>query len=81
MQSTDERDRVVDTRIIQNEDNLPRLEEVMQGIQESRAKGAVKHVIANMPAKGETVEINGLKFIVKASNAERGTLHLKIITP
>lgn len=85
MQSYDERDRIIDSKMLEAEIGpglpLPKAESVLSAMKEARAKGAVKHVIANMPGKGETVEILGLKYLVRGVNNENGSLHLKLIAP
>ena len=45
---------------------------------EAQQKGAVKHVIGDLPNKGTVVEINGLKYEVKFVDYKRGELRLKL---
>ena len=74
MQSTNELGKIVQANILDNKLNL-----LSQRIQEAENKGAVRHVIAKMPADGSELEINGLKYKVTYVNNKRGDLHLTLI--
>jgi Mg2+/Co2+ transporter CorC len=52
--------------------------QIQDAIQNAENKGAVKHVIANMPNQGQTIEINGLTFKISYVNNRRGDVHLKL---
>lgn len=72
MQSTDERDQVVQTAILQEKKQLPLSLQVAALMARAEKKGAVKHVIAPLPAVGTTVEILGLRYKVTFSSPKRG---------
>ena len=44
-------------------------------------EGSTKVVIGLIPARGEIVEINGLKFVVLSKSDKKGTIHLEILKP
>lgn len=50
-------------------------------IERAAEKGGVSHVVAPLPACGETVEIHGLTYKVKYSSPGRGKLVLEIEEP
>jgi hypothetical protein len=79
MQSSDAQGKIVNSQILESLEGLPSAASVLSAMKEAKAKGAVKHVIANMPEKGSTVEIMGLKYLVRGVSYETGNLHLKLI--
>lgn len=81
MQSYDENDRIVDTQMLGLEPDKRMLDvaDLAAKIDQAQQKGAVRHVIANMPNEGQTVEINGLQFRVHYVNNHKGDVHLKLI--
>ena len=81
MQSTDERDQVVQTAILQATEHKPLSQRVAGLLAQAEKKGAVKHVIAPLPAAGSIVEILGLRFKVTFSSPKRGKLHLELEQP
>lgn len=74
MQSKDEHDEIVNTAIVASK------EEMIGEFEKAIVKGAVSHVIAQMPKRGEIITIRGLEFIVKSSGS-KGSLHLKLREP
>jgi hypothetical protein len=54
-------------------------DQIASAMRTAAKKGAVKHVIANLPNQGQEVEINGLKFKVSYVNNKRGDVHMKLM--
>lgn len=81
MQSSDASDQLVQTAIIQDKNRIPPHLQIAALIQQAEKKGAVKHVIAPLPAADSVVEILGLKYRVTFSSSKRGKLHLELVQP
>jgi hypothetical protein len=79
MQSRDPRDLIIQTDILKGQGPIVAARALSEKIEQARAKGAVKHVIAPLPNKGTKVTIDGLEYEVKYSNHKRGDLYLKLV--
>lgn len=75
MQSLNKIDEVVQTDVFHNKN----LDGIASRIEVARSKGAIKHVLSEIPNKGSIVEINGLKFEVKFTDYKRGELRLQLV--
>jgi len=76
MQSMNENNEVVQTDILED---IKKFEDVGHKIMLSRRKGAVKHVIGELPPKGSIINLYGLRLEVKFVDYKRGELRLKLL--
>lgn len=78
MQSLDERDQVVQNDVFES---FEKADLLAMRIKAAREKGAIKHVISQLPDKGLFLTINGLIFEVKFVDYKRGEMRLKVVGP
>jgi|CXWL01.1.fsa_nt_gi Mg2+/Co2+ transporter CorC len=79
MQSRNELDQVVNTEVFENNDELKA--KFAEVIEKSESLGAVSHAIGELPSKGSTVDILGLRYEVKFVDGKHGELRLKLVSP
>lgn len=75
MQSFDERNQLLETQMIENEQAL------LNAMRMAEEHGAVQHVIGLLPTKGQIIEINGLKYVVERVNDKKDKLRLRLLRP
>jgi hypothetical protein len=77
MQSEDIHGQIVQTERV----DLARPVELQRAIEAAQQKGAVTHVIAELPVPGEILRIHGLKYQVLNADDESGRLLLQLMGP
>jgi Mg2+/Co2+ transporter CorC len=79
MQSQNELKDIVNTEVFENQDEIKaKIADVMD---KAKGLGAVSHTIGELPSKGSTVEILGLRYEVKFVDGKHGELRLKLVSP
>ncbi len=81
MQSSDAQNKVIQNDVFNDLASRQSMKTLTQRIATARANGAVKHVISQLPKKGEYITINGLICEVKIVDYKRGEMRLKLVGP
>lgn len=75
MQSRDEKENIINATTINVDDS----EELKRLIGQARERGAVSHVIGEMPKAGQHFTINGLEFEIVSASLKKGTIYAKLV--
>lgn len=77
MQSLSPSGDVINTKDFEDQAELNA--KLIEAIEQSESLGAVFHVVAKFPKKGDVVDIHGLRYEVKFTDAKHGELRLKLL--
>ena len=77
MQSEDMEGRIVQAVPV----DLSQPQELVKAIEAAKAKGAVQHIIAELPVWGEILRIKGLKYEVVDTDQEKGQITVQLCGP
>lgn len=75
MQSRDEMGNILQSSQV----DLSKTEDLASKIKQAQEKGAVQHVVGELPKKGAFIEVNGLSYKIEFADYIRGQFTIKMV--
>jgi len=75
MQSQDKEGNILQSSQV----DLSNIEDLASKIKHAREKGAVQHVVGDLPKKGAFIEVNGLSYRIEFADYVRGQFTIKMV--
>jgi hypothetical protein len=75
MQSIDANKQIVQSEKV----DLGNIEELAAKIKTAQQKGAVQHVVGELPKKGGFIEVNGLSYKIEFADHVKGRFTIKMV--